>query len=147
MSGAWTCLRGRIRSPSRGFTLIELMIVVAIMGLLAAVAIPNLLSLSYRGRRTEALQALHAFSIAQSAYFTENGVYADNFDDLAVTIESGTRVNATTIQGPYYTYTIMGRVMNGVANGNYRVTATGDIDPRDPVLDIVIIENQLTVVE
>ena len=46
----------------------------------------------------------------------------------------------------FYTYVLQAWDVNGLPNANYRATATGDIDPSDAVLDIVIIENMLTVV-
>ena len=132
---------------SSGFTLIELVVVVAIIGILAMVAIPNFNKLATKSRRAEALEALHAISVAQTGFFTESGSYAPTFDILGFQIEGGVRVDATTIQGPHYTYTLAPLALNGNPNGNYRATATGDIDASDPFLDVVVIENQLTVVE
>jgi prepilin-type N-terminal cleavage/methylation domain-containing protein len=135
-----------LRSGTAGFTLIELVMVFAIIAVLAMMTLPNVMKLSRKSRRAEAYQALHSISIAQTAYFTLDGFYAPTFDQLGFQLNGGQRVDASTIQGPYYTYTITTAAVNGVQNQNYRVTATGDIDPSDPVLDIVIIENQLTVV-
>jgi prepilin-type N-terminal cleavage/methylation domain-containing protein len=133
-------------SAVAGFTLLELVVVVAIIGILAMVTLPNLTKLSHKSRRAEAYRILHSAAIAQTAYFTLEGFYAPTFDQLGFEIEGGTRIDATTIQGPYYTYTLTTMTMNGVPNANYRATATGDIDPSDAVLDVLIIENQLTVV-
>ena len=137
----------RCASRSSGFTLIELIVVVAILGILATIAIPNFTKLSTKSRRAEAFESLHALSVAQLAYFTEQGSYAPNFDLLGFQIEGGVRIDATTIQGQHYTYTLAPLALNGNPNGNYRATATGDIDASDPFLDVVVIENQLTVVE
>ncbi len=127
--------------------MIELVVVIAIIGILAAAAMPNFMKLSYRSRRAEAFQALHAMSIAESAFFTEAGVYATTFEQIGFELSGGTTVAPDTIVGPHYTYTLAGLEINGIPNGNYRITATGDIDPSDAVLDIIIIENQLTIVD
>ena len=58
-----------------GFTLIELMIVVGIIGLLAAIAIPNFLSYQARSRRSEAYVNLAAVARIQSAYHAERGEF------------------------------------------------------------------------
>ena len=50
-------------------------------------------------------------------------------------------------QGPYYTFTLSRWSLGGVANANYRATATGDLDRDDSTLDVVIIENALTVLD
>ncbi len=134
-------------SSSSGFTIIELLVVVGIIGILATIAIPNFTRLSTKSRRVEAYEALHALSVAQSAYFAEQGSYAPNFDLLGFQLEGGVRLDAVTIQGPHYTYTLAPVALNGNPNGNYRATATGDIDTSDPFVDVVVIENQLTVVE
>ena len=66
----------RARSNSEtGFTLVELVIVVGIIGLLAAIAIPNFLSYQARSRRSEAYVNLAAIARIQSAYHAERGEF------------------------------------------------------------------------
>ncbi len=68
------------RKPLRnqgGFTLIELMIVVAIIGILAAIAIPNFLRYQAKSRQSEAKTNLGGVFVAQTAYFSEQGRYSD----------------------------------------------------------------------
>ena len=67
-----------------GFTLIELMIVVAIIGILAAIAIPNFLQYQMKSRQSEAKVNLNAIKTSEVAFQAEKGCY------LGVPIMSGT---------------------------------------------------------
>jgi type IV pilus assembly protein PilA len=58
-----------------GFTLIELMIVVAIIGILAAIAIPNFLRFQAKSKQSEAKTNLGGVFTAQTAYLGEKDVY------------------------------------------------------------------------
>jgi type IV pilus assembly protein PilA len=58
-----------------GFTLVELMIVVGIIGLLSAIAIPNFISYQARSRRSEAYVNLAAIARLQSTYHAERGEF------------------------------------------------------------------------
>ena len=60
---------------SKGFTLIELMIVIAIIGILAAVAIPNFMSARDKARRTSAKQSLGAIRKAMEMYAADHDFY------------------------------------------------------------------------
>jgi len=59
----------------KGFTLIELMIVVAIIGILAAIAIPNFLRYQAKSRQSEAKTNLGGVFVAETSYFGENSRY------------------------------------------------------------------------
>ncbi|MCP5143824.1 MAG: pilin [Gammaproteobacteria bacterium] len=62
-----------MRKVQQGFTLIELMIVVAIIGILAAVAIPAYQDYTVRARVTEGLSLASAGKTAVSEFFASNG--------------------------------------------------------------------------
>jgi type IV pilus assembly protein PilE len=61
-----------------GFTLIELMLVVAIIGALASIAIPSFLRYQNRSKRSEAFGNLVGIARAQESFFAANGVYVDS---------------------------------------------------------------------
>jgi type IV pilus assembly protein PilA len=65
----------------KGFTLIELMIVVAIIGILAAIAIPNFLKFQAKSKQSEAKTNLKAIYTAETSYFGEYSTY-NTFDSV-----------------------------------------------------------------
>lgn len=62
-------------SKSKGFSLVELMIVVAIMAILAAIAIPSFMRFSMKAKTSEATGNLAAIRVAEESYRAENDVY------------------------------------------------------------------------
>ena len=72
----------KMRNNDKGFTLIELMIVIAIIGILAAIAIPNFVSYRQRSYNSSAQSDLKNAMTAQEAYFVDNSTYTSTTANL-----------------------------------------------------------------
>jgi type IV pilus assembly protein PilA len=75
----------------KGFTLIELMIVVAIIGILAAIAIPNFIKFQARSKQSEAKANLKALFTAEKAYFQEKDKYSSLVGEIGFAPERNNR--------------------------------------------------------
>jgi len=75
----------------RGFTMVELMIVVTIIGILATVAIPMFQVVPERSKSTEAVTALGLIRASMRIYYVEHGTYANaaSFTDEAMVTNGG----------------------------------------------------------
>ena len=93
----------------RGFTLIELMIVIAIIGIISAIAFPSYDSYMKKSRRADAKVALTTMADHQERYYLQNNTYT-----TAISAVGG----ATTKEG-YYTLSIDSADVNG-----FQLTAT-----------------------
>lgn len=116
-----------IQRAQRGFTLIELMIVVAIVGILSAVAYPSYMSQVRKSRRSDAIQALALLQQAQERWRSNNTTYATNavmttlwpnglgFLPLGAT--------STTSSGGYYTLSIGTTPVTATPSTGYTIQA------------------------
>jgi type IV pilus assembly protein PilA len=80
-------------NQEKGFTLIELLVVVIIIGVLAAVALPNLLSQVGKARESEAKTAVGSINRGQQSYHFERQVFANGVDITAANNSLGVVVN------------------------------------------------------
>ncbi|MBX2885321.1 MAG: prepilin-type N-terminal cleavage/methylation domain-containing protein [Granulosicoccus sp.] len=72
-----------------GFTLVELLIVIAIIGMLAGTAIPSLLSQTIKSRRADGMVELSRVLKHQERYFLNNMTYTTELSKLGFTLDNG----------------------------------------------------------
>src|SRR3954466_12903159 len=80
-----------MRKMLKGFTLIELMIVVAIIGILAAIAIPNFIKFQARSKQSEVKSNMKAVFTAQKAYYQEKDTFSSFATQIGFSPERGNR--------------------------------------------------------
>ena len=89
----------KLNTKHAGFTLVEIMIVVAIIALLAAIAVPNFLRSRKRSQATQVLEDLRILDGAVDQYAIENSKGASvtpSFPDVQKYIKNGTRLYTST---------------------------------------------------
>ena len=105
-----------MKKMQKGFTLIELMIVVAIIGILAAIAIPAYQDYTTRAKVTEAVNAMAPAKTSVSEYYISNGSMP------AGAAQAGFN---TTIQSKYVRFVTYARTNS--SSGRLTVTITGTV--------------------
>lgn len=78
---------------NKGFSLIELMIVVAIIGILAAIAIPNYQKFQAKAKQSEAKGNLSGYFTAEKSFFSEYNQYTDRWDSMGYSPNGNLRYN------------------------------------------------------
>jgi type IV pilus assembly protein PilE len=104
----------RIRRETHGFTLIELMIAVAIVAIITAIALPSYQASITKSRRAEAMNSFSSVQQAQERWRGNNPAYSTNLTDLGVT------------SPPLYTLSLaVPNSTSGSISRGYIVTAVG----------------------
>jgi general secretion pathway protein G len=83
-------LRNRMRRGGRGFTLIELMVVIVILGILAGLIIPRIMGRPDEARQTKARIMIEGIETALKLYRLDNGFYPTTEQGLRALVEAST---------------------------------------------------------
>lgn len=116
-------LLSALRRAERGFTLIEVMIVVAIVAILATVALPAYTDYLRRGQVQEAFTYLSDFRVKMEQYYQDNRSYGTGGGGTACANATGapTWANFSAPGSRYYTFSCV----LGADNQSFVLTATG----------------------
>ena len=123
----------------RGYTVLELLTVVAITGVLAATALNNYKAQAMRAKRVEAVMGLSTVWKAEMSYFAEHSKFAPTLDQIDFQLEGGKRLSATSYQGARYVF----QISQPWGTGSFYCIATANLDD-DAWPDVLEIYNQGT---
>jgi prepilin-type N-terminal cleavage/methylation domain-containing protein len=108
----------KLRSNSKGFTLIELMIVIAIIGILAAIAIPNFIAYRNKAYCSRAESDASSITAAIADYFSIPAHDSTpDLDDINITLSGN---NSASIAGPIEAITVTVTDGSGNCPDNYQ---------------------------
>jgi type IV pilus assembly protein PilA len=113
-----------MRKSKKGFTLIELMIVVAIIGILAAIAIPNFLRFQLKSKSSEGKVNIAAIRTAEESYLAEFGNYVTAAANPAAGIPGSSKDPFDITTGT--DFDILGWAPEGQVFFQYQVESSGN---------------------
>jgi prepilin-type N-terminal cleavage/methylation domain-containing protein len=100
----------------RGFTLLELLVVIIIIGILASLAIPQYTVITEKSRTAEALRLLPHLAEAQQRYALRYGVYASNIANLDVELPTVTGTPLSLQNVKYFAVILVNTATPGLDN-------------------------------
>ncbi|VEP16283.1 Pilin [Hyella patelloides LEGE 07179] len=103
----------RNKKGNKGFTLIELLVVVIIIGVLAAVALPNLLAQVGKARESEGKTAVGSINRAQQTYHFER----QSFNN-ATNVQSASNPLGIVVNPEFYSFTVTGAAADATVAAN-----------------------------
>lgn len=102
----------------KGFTLIEVLITVAIIGIIGGIAYPSYLDSLRKGFRTDATESLMRLAIAQEKFYIQNGTYTTE-----ISAATGLNNGSTESSNNYYTLKAE-KGSSGDIKTSFKLTAT-----------------------